>query len=105
MVKDEKDGPFNAWVKPKPEEGRLKFHQWNPDYVKKGEVASVKPAEESKTQLAVNNDGKTNEATKNVKEPLKQGQQNPTEGQQQKQEAQKQIQPKKPTVKKSGPKL
>lgn len=30
----------------------------------------LKVAEESKTQVAVNNEGKTNEATKNVAEPL-----------------------------------
>lgn len=32
------------------------------------------PAEENKTQKAVNSDGKTNEATKNIKEPLQQAQ-------------------------------
>ena len=41
----------------------------------------VKPAEESKTQVAVNIHGKTNEATKYTKESLKQGQQRPTERQ------------------------
>lgn len=105
MVKDNKGEPFNAWIKPNPERNKFDFFKWNPDYVKKGQTANVKPAEESKTQVAVNNEGKTNEATKNVKEPLKQGQQNPSENQQKQEEQKKQIQPKKPTVKKGGQKL
>jgi hypothetical protein len=97
MLKDDKGEPFNAWVKPNPEKMKFDFFRWNPDKVKK-QGAEVKPAEESKTQVAVNNDGKTNEATKNVKEPLKQGQQKPTENQF-KQEARR------PAAKKSGIKI
>ncbi len=52
-------------------------------------------AEESKTQMAVNNDGKTNEATKNVNEPLQRGQTEPKDEAQQK----KQHQPKPKTPK------
>ena len=47
-------------------------------------------AEEHKTQVAVNNHGKTNEATKQVKEPLKKGQTAPTAEQKQKQDENKQ---------------
>jgi hypothetical protein len=97
MLKDEKGEPFNAWVKPNPEKMKFDFFRWNPDKAKK-QGAEVKPAEESKTQVAVNNDGKTNEATKNVKEPLKQGQQKPTE-RQFKQEARR------PAAMKSGIKI
>ncbi len=97
MLKDDKGEPFNAWVKPNPEKMKFDFFKWNPDKAKK-QGAEVKPAEESKTQVAVNNDGKTNEATKNVKEPLKQGQQKPTENQFQ-QEARR------PAAKKSGIKI
>lgn len=97
MVKDNKGEPFNAWVKPNPEKMKFDFFKWNPDKAKK-QGAEVKPAEESKTQVAVNNDGKTNEATRNVKEPLKQGQQKPTENQFQ-QEARR------PAAKKSGIKI
>lgn len=97
MVKDDKGETFNAWVKPNPEKMKFDFFKWNPDKAKK-QGAEVKLAEESKTQVAVNNEGKTNEATKNVKEPLKQGQQKPTENQF-KQEARK------PTAKKSGIKI
>ena len=41
------------------------------------------PANESRTQVAVNNEGKTNEATKNVKEPLQKGQTAPKDDKQQ----------------------
>ena len=97
MLKDDKGEPFNAWVKPNPEKVKFDFFRWNPDKAKK-QGAEVKPAEESKTQVAVNNEGKTNEATQNVKEPLKQGQQKPTENQL-KQEARR------PAAKKSGIKI
>jgi len=43
-------------------------------------------AEGHKTQVAVNNEGKTNEATKHLKEPLKSEQAEPTADQKQKQE-------------------
>ena len=73
MVKDGKGEPFNAYVKVNAEKGKLDFFKWNPDRAKK-QGAEVKPANESKTQVAVNSQGKTNEATKHSKEPLKQGQ-------------------------------
>jgi tellurite resistance protein len=41
----------------------------------------VIPDDRHKTQVAVNSEGKTNEATKNVKEPLQKGQTKPTEKQ------------------------
>ena len=41
-------------------------------------------AEEHKTQVAVNNEGKTNEATKGLKEPLTTGQTGPKDEQQKK---------------------
>ena len=43
-------------------------------------------AEESKTQYAVNNQGKTNEATKNITDPLQKGQTAPKNEQQQEQQ-------------------
>lgn len=91
MMKDGQDQPFNAWVKPNYEKGKLDFFKWNPDYAKK-QGATVKPAAESKTQVAVNSEGKTNEATKKVDKPLQQGQQKPTEDQQQKQNENRQRQ-------------
>lgn len=91
MMKDGQGQPFNAWVKPNHEKGKLDFYKWNPDYARK-QGATVKPAAESKTQVAVNSEGKTNEATKKVDKPLQQGQQKPTESQQKKQDENKQRQ-------------
>lgn len=88
MVKDDKGEPFNAYVKPNPEKMKFDFFKWNPEKARK-QGAEVKPAEESKVQVAVNNEGKTNEATKHIKEPLKQGQQKPAGNQQQKTVAKK----------------
>lgn len=80
MVKDGQGQPFNAWVKPNFELGKMDFFKWNPDKAKR-QGAEVKPANESRTQVAVNSEGKTVEAVKGVKEPLKQGQQQPTPAQ------------------------
>lgn len=85
MVKDGKGEPMNLWVRPNWEKGKMDFFKYNPKYAKK-QGAEVMPAQESKTQHAVNNEGKTNEATKGLKEPLKQDQQKPTEGQQNRQQ-------------------
>ena len=82
MLKDGKGEPFNAYVKVINEKGKLDFFKWNPDRAKK-QGADVKVAEGNKTQVAVNSHGKTNEATKHSKEPLKQGQQQLTENKQQ----------------------
>lgn len=98
MMKDGQDQPFNAFVKVNDEKGKLDFFRWNPDKAQK-QGAEVKPAEESKTQVAINSHGKTNESLKNVKEPVKQGQTAPT---QQQTEKQKQTQHPTRTVKKSG---
>lgn len=71
---DKEGQPFNAYVKMDKEQNRPRFYKWNPDKKQetgKGKVVAV--AEEHKTQVAVNNQGKTNEATKNVNEPLKSG--------------------------------
>ncbi|MFV0554129.1 MAG: DUF3945 domain-containing protein [Mangrovibacterium sp.] len=73
QMTDKKGEPFNAYVRVNAEKNKLDFFRWNPDRAKK-QGAEVKPAEESKTQVAVNSQGKTNEATKQQKEPLKQGQ-------------------------------
>lgn len=80
MVKDGQREPFNAWVKPNFALGKMDFFKWNPDRAKR-QGAEVKPAGESRTQVAVNSEGKTVETVKNVKEPLKQGQQQPTPAQ------------------------
>ena len=88
---DKEGKSFNAYVRMDKEQNRPRFYKWNPD--KKQDVGKEKVvavAEEHKTQVAVNNHGKTNEATKNVKEPLKTGQTQPTTAQKQKQDEKKQ---------------
>lgn len=64
---------FNTYIKVNTEKEKLDFFKWNSDKMKK-QGAEVTPDNSSKTQVAVNSEGKTNEAAKNVKEPLKQGQ-------------------------------
>ena len=88
---DKEGQPFNAYVKMDKEQNRPRFYKWNPDKKQEtGKEKMVAVAEEHKTQVAVNNQGKTNEATKNVNEPLKSGQTQPTAEQKQKQDENKQ---------------
>jgi hypothetical protein len=75
-IKDGQGVEFNGHVQPG---AQGKF----PDKV---QAKDVTPAAESWTQVAVNTEGKTNEATKQAKEPLKQGQDKPTAKQKEKQE-------------------
>lgn len=79
-MKDKEGQEFSAYVKINDEKVKLDFYKWNPDKAQtKG--AEVTPDQNSKTQVAVNSEGKTNEATKHVKEPLAKEQVNPTEQQ------------------------
>jgi len=80
-MKDKQGQEYNAYVKVNREEGKLDFFKWNPDKSKSREIT---PDNASKTQVAVNSEGKTNEATKKVDEPLKKGQTQPTEKQEEK---------------------
>ena len=82
-AKDDKGQPCTKYLKFDREKGRPLTYSENPDLAQ-----TVAPSNESRTQLAVNNEGKTNEATKHVKEPLQQGQTAP------KDDAQKQQQEK-----------
>ena len=75
-IKDGKGVEFNGHVQPGAQ-GK------SPDKVQPKDVT---PAAESRTQVAVNSEGKTNEATKRGKEPLKQGQDKPTTKQKEKQD-------------------
>lgn len=79
MKRDGKGEPYTAYVKYDFEAGKPKYFRTSP---KMSQAKVVAPASESRTQVAVNTDGKTNEATKNVREPLRQGQTQPTGGQQ-----------------------
>lgn len=79
-MKDREGQEFNAYVKINDEKGKLDFYKWNPDKAQtKG--AEVTTDNNSKTQVAVNSEGNTNEATKHLKEPLVKEQVNPTEQQ------------------------
>lgn len=82
MKRDGQDQPYTSYVKYSYEAGKPKYYRTNPDMAHKQEVA---PTAEHRTQVAVNSQGKTNEATKHVKEPLKQGQTEPTPQQQRRQ--------------------
>ena len=82
---DKEGKHFNAYVRMDKEQSRPRFFKYNPEKKQgKQEVEAV--AEGHKTQVAVNNEGKTNEATKHLKEPLKSEQTEPTADQKQKQE-------------------
>lgn len=80
---DKKGKEYNGYIIYNKETNKTDFTFQNPDKLKE----KAKPTEDHKTQMAVNSEGKTNEATKNIKEPLKSGQTNPdNEKQQQEQE-------------------
>lgn len=70
-LKDRKGQEYNAYVKVNDKEQKLDFYKWNPDKAKSKEVT---PDNGSATQVAVNSNGNTNEATKYQNEPFKQNQ-------------------------------
>ena len=76
---DKKGQKYQGYITLNKETGKTDFSFQNPDKLK----AQAKPTEAHKTQTAVNSEGKTNEATKNINEPLKSGQQRPKNKQQQ----------------------
>lgn len=76
---DKQGQPCTLYVKFNPNIQRPLSYTENPDLKQ-----TVAPSNESATQLAVNNDGKTNEATNKIKEPLQQGQTAPKDDDQQK---------------------
>ena len=76
---------YNGYITWKPEDGKTNF-MFATDYKKALENGLVKPDDRHKVQVAVNSEGKTNEATRKVKEPLEQGQTAPTEKQKEKEE-------------------
>ncbi|OJV52479.1 MAG: hypothetical protein BGO31_07465 [Bacteroidetes bacterium 43-16] len=94
-LKDRKDKPYQGYITFNKENGKFDFKFPEPFKV---EIKSVKfhetpiaavPAEAHKTQVAVNSEGKTNEATKNIQEPLNPQQDKPNnQNQQDKQDLQ-----------------
>lgn len=78
---DSKGQPCTLYVKFNPEKQRPFATTDNPDLKQ-----TVAPSNDSATQVAVNNDGKTNEDTKNVAEPLQKYQTAPKNEAQQRQQ-------------------
>lgn len=70
---DRKGKVYNGYINFDKETHKTNFYFHNPDKIKE----QAKPTEEHKTQTAVNSKGKTNEATKYNKEPLKSRQTHP----------------------------
>ena len=82
---DKKGKPYNGYITINKETGKTDF-MFPKQYKDALAAGNVIPDNRHKTQVAVNSEGKTNEATKNLKEPLKQGQNKPDEKQAEKQE-------------------
>lgn len=77
---DKKGNPCTLYLWYNPEKQRAEAV---PDDPRQGKT--IAPSNESRVQTAVNNDGKTNEATKGIKEPLDKGQTAPKDSKQKKQ--------------------
>ncbi len=77
---DKKGERYNAYVKVNEEKGKLDFYKWDPR-----QKQGVKADNASKTQVDVNTNGKTNEATKHNKDAMQKGQMQPKDEQQQRQ--------------------
>lgn len=83
---DKKDQKYQGYITLDKDTGKIDFSFQHPDKVKE----QAKHTEDHKTQTAVNSEGKTNEATKHIKEPLTSKQQSPkNRDQQENQEKQK----------------
>ena len=80
-VTDKQGFHATMYIKFNPEKGRPYRYDTDPDNAQK-----VAPSNESRTQVAVNSEGKINEATKNLKEPLQKGQTAPKDTAQQQQQ-------------------
>lgn len=74
---DKKGQTYNGYITFNKDTGKTGFEFPN-QYKER-----IQPTESNKTQTAVNSEGKTNEATKNIKEPLKSEQQRPKNEKQQ----------------------
>ena len=79
---DKQGKEYKGYLTFNKDNGKTGFSFTNPNKMKE----KIQPSEAHKTQIAVNSEGKTNEATKNIKEPLKSGQKNPDSKKQQEQQ-------------------
>ncbi|MCX8524599.1 DUF3945 domain-containing protein [Chryseobacterium formosus] len=84
---DKKDQKYQGYITLNKESGKIDFSFHNPNKVKE----QAQPTDAHKTQVAINSEGKTNEVTKKIKEPLQSRQQAP------KNKKQQQEKPKAPT--------
>ncbi|HRO46320.1 DUF3945 domain-containing protein [Agriterribacter sp.] len=84
-LKDKEGKEYKGYLTFNKETAKTEFSFSDPNKLRE----KVKPTEEHKTQTAVNSEGKTNEATKNIKEPLKSGQKEPDSKKQQEKQTQK----------------
>lgn len=84
-------GTYTAYVKFDFDKMQPRSYRNNPDFKQAKEQI---PTNENKTQVAVNEQGKTNEATKHTKEPLKTGQSAPKNEKQQKEQTAEAQKPK-----------
>jgi hypothetical protein len=75
---DAKGKAYQGYITFNKETSKTDFSFIHPNKLKE----QAKPTEDHKTQTAVNSQGKTNEATKNIKEPLESKQQQPANKQQ-----------------------
>lgn len=82
---DREGNPCTLYIKFDWEKGKPVANSESPDVKQATEVI---PSNESRTQMAVNNDGATNEATRHVNQPLQQGQVAPANAKQQEQQQQ-----------------
>ena len=79
---DGKGKAYQGYITFNKKTSKTDFSFTNPNKLKE----KAQPSEDHKTQKAVNSDGKTNEATKNIKEPLESKQQQPANKQQEAQQ-------------------
>lgn len=79
---DGKGKAYQGYITFNKETAKTEFSFNNPSKLKE----KAQPSEDHKTQKAVNSDGKTSEATKNIKEPLEPKQQKPANKQQEAQQ-------------------
>ena len=84
-LKDKRGVEYDAYIQVNHDKKKLGFYSDNPSFDRSA-IKEITPASKNRTQVAVNSEGKTNEATKKVKEPLKKGQDKPTEKQKTKQD-------------------
>jgi hypothetical protein len=74
---DSKGKEYQGYITFNHETSKTEFSFTNPNQLRE----KAKPSEDHKTQTAVNSEGKTNEATKNIKEPLQPKQNTPSKQQ------------------------